>query len=92
MFKCGAPLVEKKTEPNKHSPLLTDIVGFDPLCMVVSLTVLEPSTRERFPHPYKECFVSLLNRCGISQSTPLGTQRPCWHTARCLTLIPFVTT
>ena len=29
------------------------------------------STRERFPHPYKECFVSLSNRCGISQSTPL---------------------
>ena len=27
--------------------------------------------RERFPHPYKECFVLLPNRCGISQSTSL---------------------
>ena len=26
---------------------------------------------EMFPHPYKECFVLLFNRCGISQSTPL---------------------
>ena len=25
---------------------------------------------ERLPHPYKECFVPLSNRCGISQSTP----------------------
>jgi len=29
------------------------------------------SARERFPHPYKGCFVLLPNRCGISQSTPL---------------------
>ena len=29
------------------------------------------STRERFLHPYKECFVPLSNRCGISQSTLL---------------------
>jgi len=29
------------------------------------------SDKERFPHPYKECFILLLNRCGISQSTPL---------------------
>ena len=29
------------------------------------------SAREWFPHPYKECFVLLPNRCGISQSTPL---------------------
>ena len=28
--------------------------------------------RERFPHSYKECFVSLFNRCGISQFTPFG--------------------
>ena len=25
------------------------------------------SVRERFPHPYKECFVLLSNQCGISQ-------------------------
>ena len=62
---------------------------------------------ERFPHSYKECFVLLPNRCGISQSTPfeaqrprwhslpspidVGDQRPCWHTAYCLALVPFVT-
>ena len=28
------------------------------------------SARERFPHPYKEYFILLPNRCGISQSTP----------------------
>ena len=33
----------------------------------------------RFPYHYKKCFVSLSNRCEISQSTPLA-QRPCWHT------------
>ena len=27
--------------------------------------------RERFPHPYKECFVPFSNQCRISQSTPL---------------------
>ncbi|PON78185.1 hypothetical protein PanWU01x14_021670, partial [Parasponia andersonii] len=25
------------------------------------------SDRERYPHPYKECFVPLSSRCGISQ-------------------------
>ena len=45
----------------------------------------------KFPHPYyKECFVPLSNRCGISQSTPLGDQRPRWHTVQYLALIPFV--
>ena len=29
------------------------------------------SVRESFPHPYKECFVPLSNRCGISQTTTL---------------------
>ncbi|MED6189766.1 hypothetical protein PIB30_099151 [Stylosanthes scabra] len=31
-------------------------------------------TRERYPHPYKACFVLLPNRCGTSQSTPLREQ------------------
>ena len=35
--------------------------------------------RQRFPHSYKECFVLLPNRCGISQFTPFGTQRLCCH-------------
>ena len=44
-----------------------------------------------FKHPYKECFVSLSNQCGISQSTPLEAQCPRWHTVQCLALLPFVT-
>ena len=55
------------------------------------LTVLNASTRERFPHPYKKCFILLSNQHGISQSTPLGAQHPRWHTAQCLDLIRFVT-
>ncbi|MED6206468.1 hypothetical protein PIB30_026935 [Stylosanthes scabra] len=35
------------------------------------LPVKRPHTRERYPHPYKECLVHLSNRCGTSQSTPL---------------------
>ena len=35
--------------------------------------------REKFAHPYKKCFVLLLNRCGISQSTPFRVQRFRWH-------------
>ncbi|MED6166179.1 hypothetical protein PIB30_106592, partial [Stylosanthes scabra] len=27
--------------------------------------------RERYPYPYKACFVFLPNQCGTSQSTPL---------------------
>ncbi|PON38316.1 hypothetical protein PanWU01x14_313440, partial [Parasponia andersonii] len=35
------------------------------------------SDRERYPHPYKECFVPLSSRCGISQSPPLkGSASP----------------
>ena len=35
--------------------------------------------------------VPLSNRCGISQSTPFGAQRPRWRTTWCLALISFVT-
>ena len=38
--------------------------------------------RERFPHPYEECFVLLPDCCGISQSTLL------WGLASSLTLVP----
>ncbi|PON54747.1 hypothetical protein PanWU01x14_192530 [Parasponia andersonii] len=31
------------------------------------LTDFNASDRERNPHPYKECFVPLSSRCGISQ-------------------------
>ena len=41
------------------------------------------SARGRFPHPYKECFFLLPNRCGISQSTPLRGP------ASSLALVPF---
>ncbi|MED6160519.1 hypothetical protein PIB30_052120, partial [Stylosanthes scabra] len=37
-------------------------------------------TRERYPHPYKECFVPLSNRCGTYIPPPKGAQRPRWHT------------
>ena len=39
---------------NNPSPLLTDIVNFSSLRIVVS-------NRERFLHPYKECFVPFFN-------------------------------
>jgi len=55
---------------NSQSPPLTDIVRFDLLRIAARFS--NASVRERFPHPYKGCFVSLFNRCEISQSTPLG--------------------
>ena len=45
------------------------------------------SGRERFPHPYEECFVLLPNRCGTSQSTPL--RGPTSLMAHCLASTPF---
>ena len=46
---------------NGSSPPLTNIVCFGPLRIVVSLMILNVSTRERLPYPYKECFVPLSN-------------------------------
>ena len=55
------------------------------------------------PHGFKTClegevlglyiapFVLLPSRCGTLQSTPLGAQRPRWHTDPSLALIPSVT-
>ncbi|PON54569.1 hypothetical protein PanWU01x14_194380 [Parasponia andersonii] len=41
------------------------------------LTDFNASDRERYPPPYKECFVPLSSRCGISQSPPLkGSASP----------------
>ena len=42
-------------------------------------SLVQPTVRERFPHPCKECFVPLSNLCRISQSTPFGAQHPRWH-------------
>ena len=49
---------------NDPSPPLTDIVPSFGLPYKVFKTRL--LGRERFPHPYKECFVLLLDRSGIS--------------------------
>ena len=54
----------------EYSPPLEDIVLFRLFPSGFPSRFLKPSTRERFPHPYKECFVLLPNRCAISQSTP----------------------
>ena len=52
---------------NSPNPQLADIVHFSSLCIVISFTVLKnATTRERFSHSYKECFVPLSNRCGTS--------------------------
>ncbi|MED6226889.1 hypothetical protein PIB30_108180, partial [Stylosanthes scabra] len=37
-------------------------------------------TRERYPYPYKECFVPFSNRYGTYIPPPKGAQRPRWHT------------
>ncbi|MED6174285.1 hypothetical protein PIB30_067732 [Stylosanthes scabra] len=37
-------------------------------------------TRERYPQPYKKCFVPFSNRCGTYIPPPKGAQRPRWHT------------
>ena len=60
---------------NDPSSFLANIVCFGPLRIVISLTVLNRSVRDRFPHLYKECFILFSNRCGISQSTPSRVQR-----------------
>ncbi|RYR10765.1 hypothetical protein Ahy_B05g079245 [Arachis hypogaea] len=47
---------------------------------------------ERYPHPYKACFVPLSNRCGTLQSTPLREPSVLAGTSiRSLALIPSVT-
>ena len=76
------PMSNSDTICNNLIPLLTNIVRFGLLRIAVSLMVLNVSTRERFPHPYNNCFVSLSNRCGISPSTPLGS--PTSLLAHCL--------
>ncbi|PON63179.1 hypothetical protein PanWU01x14_132730 [Parasponia andersonii] len=40
------------------------------------LMVFNASDRERYPHPYKECFVPLSSRRGISQSPLKGSASP----------------
>ena len=47
---------------NSLSPLLTNIFHFGSLYIVISLTSLKNvSTREKFSHLYKQCFVALSN-------------------------------
>ena len=59
---------------NSSSLLLVHIVFFG-----LSLKVFKMRLLERGFHSYKECFVLLPNRRGISQSTPFGAQRPRWY-------------
>ena len=53
------------------SPPLADIVLFELSLSGFPSRLYNTSARERFPHPYKGCFVLHPNRCRISQSTPL---------------------
>ena len=55
------------------------------------LTALKRVERGRYPGLYIAPFVLLPSQCGTLQSTPLGAQRPRWHTDPSLALIPSVT-
>ena len=55
------PFVTAKSTASRNCPLWAFPFG-------LPLKVFKMSDRERFLHPYKEYFVLLLNRCGISQS------------------------
>ena len=56
---------------NGPSPPLADIVLFGLSLSGFLSRFLNVSAKERFPHPYKGCFVLLPNQCGVSQSTLL---------------------
>lgn len=62
--------------------LTVDIVLFGFFFSSFPLRFWSASTSERFSHPYKQCFVPLLNWRKISQSILILDQRPRWHTAR----------
>ena len=68
---------------NNQSPPLEDIVLFGLFLSGFPSRFLKRFARERFPHPYEECFVLLPNRYGISQSTPIRSP------ASSLALVPF---
>ena len=51
---------------NNLSPPLTNIICFDSLHIIVTLTILNASIRERFLHAYKKCFVIFFNQRGIN--------------------------
>ena len=53
---------------NDTSPPLVDVGGFGPLCITVSLTILKRVYQGEISTPYKQCFVPLSNRYGISQN------------------------
>ena len=55
----GSLVSDSRIICNSLSPPLADIVRFDPLCVVVSLTVLNTSASEGFPYFYKEHFSPL---------------------------------
>ena len=58
---------------NNPNPPLTNIVRFGLLYIAANRHGFKNAfTRKRCSHPYKECFVPLSNRCGISQFTFFG--------------------
>ena len=75
------PVSSSDTICNKPKPTSSKYCPFWAFPFGLPFNVFK--TRERFPHPYKECFVLLPNRCGISQSTPFRGP------ASSLALVPF---
>ena len=59
---------------NGSSTPLADIVLFGFSLSGFPSRFLTVSVGERFSHPYKGCFVLLLNKCGKLQSTPFGAR------------------
>ena len=70
------------TNCNSLSPRLANIVIFELSLSDFHSRFLNTSVSEMFPHPYRECFVLLPNRRGISQSTSFQ------GLASSLTLVP----
>ena len=67
------PVSGSDTICNGPSPPLTNIVLFGLSLSGFSSRLYNTSARERFPHPYKGCFVLLPNQCGIVSPTIVGS-------------------
>ena len=63
---CAPPTGTVLHQKPKKKKDKKEIVRFGQLRRVISLTVLKRSTKERFSHPYKKCFVLLSSRYEIS--------------------------
>ena len=77
---------------NNPSPLLVDSVRFGPLRIVISFIVFEMRLLGRGFHTLiRNASFPSPTDLGSHNLPPLGAQCFRWHTARCLTLISFVT-